>query len=110
VPVSLIADKISGRCCVNLAMEVQTAIPSQAGQICRLVNPREDENPDDVFIVTEDPQPFEAEDEIDVVKLKDLQRNLHKPEFAPRLSFPKNELMVIAADLAGYIQSWNTAV
>jgi NADPH-dependent ferric siderophore reductase len=102
-----IADKRSAGYCVNLSMVIQTEIPSRAGQICRFLNPLNDEDQDDVFIVAEDPQAFDDEDEIDVVNLRNLQRNLHQPESAQRISVQKNELRVIAADLAEYIAGWN---
>lgn len=81
--------------------------PYSLGQICKIKTPLSYENADDVYVVTEDPTPFADEEEIYVVNLKDLQRNISQPLLAPKLGIPKNELTVIAADLDQYIKSWN---
>jgi len=45
----------------------------------------EDENPGDVYIIAEDPAPFDLEDEIYVVDLRDLQRNVNNPSVTPQM-------------------------
>jgi hypothetical protein len=88
-------------------MELQVKIPSHAGQICELLNPAADADPLDVYIVTEDPEPFGAEETIYVTSLKDLQRNIHHPLTAPKIAVAKKELSVVADSLEAYISSWN---
>ena len=88
---------------VNLYMQ----IPTKAGQICKILHPMEDENPEDVYIVAEDPAPFDAEDGIYIVNLRDLQRNLKNPAVTGQLQVAKSELNVIANNLEDYIHSWN---
>ncbi|MFC0513103.1 hypothetical protein ACFFGT_02790 [Mucilaginibacter angelicae] len=63
--------------------------------------------PEDVYIVTEDPSEFSAEDDILVVNLKELQRNVTNPDNAQRIPVRKDELVVVGDDLATYVQSWN---
>jgi len=82
-------------------------MPEKAGQICRLINPSEDENLDDVYIVAEDPASFDATDNIYVVNLKELQRNIQNPANSQRIPIEKQELKVIADNLEAYIQGWN---
>lgn len=88
-------------------MQAATVFPSSEGQICRILNVLADENPEDVFIVTEDPTPFEDDENIYIVNLKDLQRNVRNPSIIPQISIAKNELIVIAKNLEEYIKSWN---
>lgn len=88
-------------------MQASIIIPTNEGQICRLVNPMADENPEDVYIVAEDPSVFDVDETIYVVSLNDLQRNIHNPVFASQIPVIRNELSVIAEDLETYIGSWN---
>ena len=88
-------------------MQASITIPTNEGQICRLINPLADENPEDVYIIAEDPSDFDGDDTIYIVSLKELQRNIHNPTFAPQIPVTKNELNVIAENLEEYIQSWN---
>lgn len=87
-------------------METQI-IPTQAGQVCKTITSLEDERPDDVYIVTEDPAVINNADEIEIVKLKDLQRNIKDPSNAEKRKVSKNNLTVVGEDLQQYIASWN---
>jgi hypothetical protein len=82
-------------------------IPTHAGQICQILNPMDDENPSDVYIVAEDPAPFDLNEDIYVVNLRDLQRNVNNPMGTSQIPIQKSGLNVIAADLEEYIKSWN---
>lgn len=82
-------------------------LPIQAGQICRLTNPVGDENPEDVYIVAEDPAPFNHEDEIYIVSLRDLQRNISNPSAVTRIQVVKSDLDVVSENLEEYVKSWN---
>ena len=55
-------------------MQLSTIIPKTEGQICKIVNPLPDENPEDVYIVAEDPAVFDEDENIYIVNLKDLQK------------------------------------
>lgn len=90
-------------------MNLQIKIPSQPGQICKIINPLDDEESNDVYIVTEDPQPYEEDDTIYVVALKDLQRKIRNPESATQTRITKNEITVVAENLEDYIKSWNNS-
>jgi hypothetical protein len=82
-------------------------MPSKAGQICKIISTIADMEPEDVFIVTEDPSVFDDEDDILVVNLKDLQRNVKNPDNAERIPVRKDELVVVGDDLTTYVRSWN---
>ncbi|HTI58978.1 hypothetical protein [Mucilaginibacter sp.] len=82
-------------------------MPEFEGQVCKIRNPFTDENPDDVYIITEDPASFSEDDNIYVVNLNDLQRNIDHPLMCQQMSIAKNELIVIADNLQDYIKSWN---
>lgn len=82
-------------------------MPTKEGQICRVINPLSDENPEDVFLISEDPSPFDDEDNIYVVNLKDLQRNVKTPYLTTPIPVLKKELIVLADNLEDYILSWN---
>jgi len=88
-------------------MQLSIVIPKTEGQICKIMNPLPDENPEDVYIVVEDPSVFDEDENIYIVNLKDLQRNVHSPLITPQVSIAKNELTVIAENLEEYIKSWN---
>ena len=87
-------------------MQLSTIIPKTEGQICKIVNPLPDENPEDVYIVAEDPAVFDEDENIYIVNLKDLQKNVNGL-IIPQISIAKNELTVIAENLEEYIDSWN---
>jgi hypothetical protein len=82
-------------------------MPSIPGQICKIVSAIPDMEEEEVYIVTEDPAEFDEEDNILVVSLKSLQRNIKQPELAEKISVKKNELVVVANDLNSYVNSWN---
>ncbi|MGZ3765943.1 MAG: hypothetical protein ACXVA2_14840 [Mucilaginibacter sp.] len=88
-------------------MQSVVVTPSAEGQVCKILNVLVDENPEDVYIVAEDSSVFDNDENIYVVNLSDLQRNIHRPEFTPQISITKNELTVIADNLEEYIKSWN---
>lgn len=88
-------------------MEATIKMPSLQGQICKIINPLADENPEDVYIISEDPTPFEFGDSIYVTNLKDLQRNLSNPQFTPQMAINKGDLKVIADDLESYVSDLN---
>lgn len=88
-------------------METGVITPTHAGQICKILNVFDDENPDDVLIISEDPSVFDEGDYIYVVNLKDFQRNIRNPCITPQISIAKNELTVISDSLEQYILSWN---
>ena len=90
-------------------MELQTSMPSQPGQICKMINPLNEEESKDVYIIAEDPRPFDDDDTIYVVALKELQRNVRNPDFTPQIPVTKNELTVVAENLEDYINSWNNS-
>jgi Tfp pilus assembly pilus retraction ATPase PilT len=82
-------------------------IPSKPGQICKIISQIPDNEPEEVFIVSEDPADFENDDEIMVVNLKELQRNIRQPENAERINIRKDQLVVVGEDLTSYVKSWN---
>jgi hypothetical protein len=82
-------------------------IPNKPGQICKVISVIPDMEEEEVFIVSEDPADFDDDDEILVVGLKELQRNLNNPDNAERIGIRKDQLAVIGDDLETYIQSWN---
>ena len=84
-----------------------TLMPSKPGQLCKIVSDVADLEQEEVYIVAEDPAGFDGDEDVLVVNLKDLQRNIKNPENAERLQVPKDELVVIAEDLESYIKSWN---
>ncbi|SHL95809.1 hypothetical protein [Mucilaginibacter sp. OK098] len=90
-------------------MELQISIPSRPGQICKIINPLDDKELNNVYIIAEDPQHFDDDDTIYVVALKELQRNIKHPESAAQIPVTKNKLMVVADNLEDYIESWNNS-
>lgn len=82
-------------------------IPSCPGQICKIVSDIPDKEEYEVYIVAENPADFEEDDDILVVSLTELQRNVRNPDQAERIAVQKNQLIVVADDLEGYVRSWN---
>ncbi|MBS1519866.1 MAG: hypothetical protein JST50_02625 [Bacteroidetes bacterium] len=78
-------------------------IPTKAGQICT----KENDTTGDVYIITEDPLLIDDNEEITVVRLGDLQRNVNDPSKAPRKKVVKRILSVVGEDLEDYIDSFN---
>lgn len=104
---SLIVCKKKEGVLLNLAMQASITIPTNEGQICKLINPFADENGEDVYIVAEDPSVYDEDDTIYIVSLNELQRNINNPAFADQIPVAKNELNVIAENLEEYIKNWN---
>jgi hypothetical protein len=77
------------------------------GRFAGFLIPTPTKNPEDIYIIAEDPSPFEADDDIYVVNLKDLQRNIKNPIFCQQIPIAKNELGVVADNLQDYIKSLN---
>lgn len=88
-------------------MELQLNAPTKEGQVCKISNPVGDENPDDVYIITDNPALFEGDDTVYVVNLNDLQRNIKSPLLCSQIPVTKSELILIADSLEEYIKSWN---
>ena len=81
--------------------------PTRPGQICKIISVVPDMESDGVYIVADDPADFNDDDELLVVDLKELQRNVRNPDHAERISVRKDELVVVGEDLESYIKSWN---
>ena len=81
--------------------------PTRPGQICKIISAVPDMESDRVYIVAEDPTDFSNDDELLVVDLKELQRNIRTPDQAERISVRKDKLVVVGEDLESYIESWN---
>jgi len=88
---------------VSLGMQT----PTHPGQICQILTPMEDENPADVYIVAEDPSPFVFDDNIYIVNLRDLQRNINNPLGPSQISVKMSDLKVIAENIEEYVKTWN---
>ena len=59
-------------------------MPTKQGQICKIIN-----QPSEEFIVIDDPGIVNDTGSINVVSLKDLQRNIENPLAAPKVSSKK---------------------
>lgn len=94
------------RILIDLHMN-STLTPTKPGQIVKIISDIADMESADVFIVSEDPSTISNDDNVALVSLKELQRNISQPEKAKRTSVVKNQLVVINDDLADYIKSWN---
>ena len=82
-------------------------IPGKPGQICKIISDIPDMENEEVFIVSEDPADFDDDEEILVVGLKELQRNIKNPDNAERIGIRKDQLVVVGDDLEAYVKSWN---
>jgi hypothetical protein len=82
-------------------------IPDKPGQICKVISGIPDMEEYEVYIVAEDPADFDNEDDILVVALGELQRNVKNPDNAERISIRKDQLVVVGDDLENYVRSWN---
>ena len=81
--------------------------PTKQGQICKIISPFPDENPEETYLITEDVSEYNDDAIIYVVSITDLQRNIANPILAPRKAVAKSELTVVADDLTSYVESWN---
>ena len=84
-----------------------TLMPTKSGQIVKIISDLPDLESSDVCIVSEEPIDIADYDDVLVVRLKELQRNIRNPEKAERISVRKDQLVVVSEDLASHIQSWN---
>jgi hypothetical protein len=84
-----------------------SSMPSRPGQICKIVSELNDLGTEEVYIVAEDPAGFDNSDDILVVSLTALQRNIKHPDNAQRIAVRKDNLVVVAEDLTSHVESWN---
>lgn len=84
-----------------------TLMPTKPGQIVKIICNVPDLESSDVYIVSEDPIDIADDDDVLIVRLKELQRNIRNPKKAERISVKKDQLVVVSEDLASHIQSWN---
>jgi hypothetical protein len=76
-----------------------TLIPTKPGQIVKITSDILDLETEQVYI--------DDDEELVVVDLKELQRNIRNPEKAERIPVRKDQLVVVSENLNSYIQSWN---
>lgn len=88
-------------------MQESIIIPTNEGQICKLINPLADEDPDNVYIVAEDASLYDENETIYIISLNALQRNIHNPDCVSQIPVVRNELNVIAENLEAYVKAWN---
>jgi hypothetical protein len=81
--------------------------PTKQGQICKIIKPLSDENPEETYLITEDVSHFSDDVIIYVVSITDLQRNVSNPTLTPRKAIAKSELTVVADNLTAFVESWN---
>jgi len=84
-----------------------TLMPTKPGQIVKIISDVPDLEPSDVYIVSEDPSVIAEDDDVIVVSLKELQRNVRNPENAERIPVRKHQLVVVSEDLTTHVRSWN---
>ncbi|TSD67633.1 hypothetical protein FFF34_009675 [Inquilinus sp. KBS0705] len=84
-----------------------TLMPTKPGQIVKIISDVPDLELSEVYIVSEDPLEIADDDEVTVVSLKELQRNIRNPDHAERIFVRKNQLVVVSEDLTSHVQSWN---
>ena len=88
------------------AMETMT-LPSKKGQICKFISPLPDEDPNEQYILVEQPATNDADEAVQIVSVTYLQRNMNAPQFAPRNTVRKSDLTVIAEDLQSFVEGLN---
>jgi hypothetical protein len=86
------------------------SIPETIGQLCIIRAALADEDPNEVYLVIEDPSVFDDNDTIYVVSLKELQRNVHHPLDTGQVAVTKSDLLVIADSLEDYARLLNEQV
>ena len=82
-------------------------LPTKQGQICKIIQQRQDENPAETYLILEDLADYDDNAIFYVVSITDLQRNITNPTLAPRKAITKSELTVVAEDLISFVESWN---
>ncbi len=82
-------------------------IPTKRGQICKLIDPLPDDNPNETFLILEDLGQYADNSTIYVVSLADLQKHSADPSQAPLRSVLKKDLTVIAQDFDQFFASFN---
>ena len=82
-------------------------LPSKQGQICKVIELNQGENPLETYIITEDVCTFSNDKIIYIVSVTDLLRNIPNPKLAPLKAIKKINLSVVAEDITSYVESWN---
>ncbi len=72
-----------------------TLMPTKSGQIVKIFSDVPDLESSELYIVSEDPSDIADDDDVFVVSLTGLQRNINNPDKAERR---KNHLVVVSED------------
>ncbi len=89
-------------------ISVSSKMPTKVGQVCKIINPNSDENPNEVYIIREDPAPYPPERQLYVISFSDFLRLARKQDRFPNIiKVEKNQLEVIADSIEEYVASWN---
>lgn len=88
-------------------MEQQQIIPTKQGQIVKSLFPLDGIDPQEAFLLADDPKYFKEDDLVQVYAITEFQRCHAKGEKPFGNLIQLNRLTVIGEDLKQWVEGWN---
>jgi len=82
-------------------------LPTKQGQIVVIANPLPDEDPNEQYLVAEDPSPYGVDKKILLYSITEIQRSQAKGGIPFGTSVQIGDLHVIGENLEAWVESWN---
>ena len=89
-----------------MTIDAQT-IPTRKGQVVKIVKPLFDEDPNETYLLAEDPTPYDDKKRLLIYSITSVLRNKHNSEVLFADQVQKGELTVIGESLEEWVRGWN---
>lgn len=86
---------------------IEQVIPTKQGQIVRIFKPLPGEDPNEDYLLSEDPTPYDSNRRLLVYSITEIQRAKHLGTAPFGDQIPKGDLTVVGESLTEWVESWN---
>lgn len=89
---------------------VKQVIPTKKGQIVKILNPLPDEDPNESYLVAEDPTPYDNNKRLLIYSITSILRSKHSGQTPLADQVEKGGLTVVGESLEEWVESWNEKI
>lgn len=82
-------------------------MPSKKGQIVKILNPLAGENPDESYLLAEDPSGYNEKKRLLIYSITSIMRNKHNRGIPDGDLVQKGDLTVVGESLEKWVEGWN---
>ncbi|SHF53637.1 hypothetical protein [Flavisolibacter ginsengisoli] len=86
----------------------EQVIPTKQGQIVVICNPLQDEDPNEQYMIAEDPSPYPPERQILLYSVTQILRSNASGTLPLGTSVQISDLHVVGEDLKTWVEGWNS--